>query len=89
MKTGTVTVIGAVELELTECRAIFNKLARRAGKEAAERVFFADLDAITAEHMLLLAQGGTMELGKRLKSLALAIFAIELLTENEVTYHER
>ncbi len=88
MSGKSVTIIAAVELELTEARGILNRLAHQFGHEQAERIFFDDLEIITQQNVLELAVAGQISLTHRIKSIALSILGLEILTENEVSYHE-
>jgi hypothetical protein len=88
MSVQTVSVIGAVELELTEARGILNRLSGRIGRELAEETFFSDLEIITQQNVLEMTVAGEISLSHRLKSIALSILAIEILTENKVSYEE-
>lgn len=88
MPQKTVSVIGAVELELTEARGILERLTSKVGREEAENTFFDDLNLITMQNMMQMAQGDGMTLAQRIKSIALSILGIEILTENELHYEE-
>jgi hypothetical protein len=88
MKTKVVSVIGAVELELTEARSILNRLANQIGREQAERTFFDDLEIITQQNVVELAVAGSISLSHRIKSIALSILGLEIITENEVYFEE-
>lgn len=88
MTKHTLTIIGAIEDELNHVRGVFNRISASRGKDAAEAVFWAELDEQSAMALAMARFEMPQAIGDKFHMLAMAILALELQTDNQVSYDD-